>query len=160
MSQSDVAPNGNCELHPKKWVVVAANLLPILGIALGFAFDSYALPPLKDWLTHQNAIDPLGTPLRNALLIATPLALMAASGLGVTAYFWLMAFRILQTKTFPPRGYPIVSKTIVLQGRAALRKTYQLAFFGLFSIAIAGYVLWSVIAIFPETINLLRPLLG
>jgi hypothetical protein len=160
MSRNDVVPKGGRELHPKKWVVIVVTLLPVLGIACGYAFDNYALPPLKDWLAQRNTLDPSGTPFRNAVLLATPLALMAATGWGVAGYFWLMAARIFHTKEFPPRGYPVLAKTTVLQGRAAFRKAYQLIFFGLLSIAMVGYVFWALIAIFPESINLLRPLYG
>lgn len=160
MSRNDVAPNGSRELHPKKWVVIVVTVLPALGIACGYAFDNYALPPLKDWLAQRNTLDPSGTPFRNAVLLATPLALMASTSFAVAGYFWLMAARIFRTQEFPPRGYPVLAKTTVLQGRAAFRKAYQLIFYGLLSIAISGYVLWSVIAIFPESIKLLRPLYG
>jgi len=160
MNRNDTAPHGSRELHPKKWVAIVVTLLPVLGIACGYAFDNYILPPLKDWLAQRNTLDPSGTPFRNAVFLATPLALMTAASLGITGYFWLIAARIFRTKEFPPRGYPILAKTTVLQGRIAIRKAYQFIFFGLLSIALFGYVLWSVFTLFPEIINLLRSLYG
>jgi hypothetical protein len=160
MTRTLPAPESNRELHPKRWVVLAFTALPVCGIALGYAFDNFALPYLKDWWRNMNDLDPSGAPLRNAIILAAPLAFMAATGLATTAYLWLMAFRILQSKTFPPRGYLIIAKTTVLGGRPAAKKGYELLIFGALSIALTTYVIWSIFVIFPDAIRLLRPLYG
>lgn len=84
---------------------------------------------------------------------------MALSGLVLMAYFWLMAYRIFHTQKFPPRGYPIISKTNVLGGRPAIRKAIEFFLYGILSITVSIYVIWSVFEIFPESADLLK-LLG
>ena len=153
---TDVTPT----LLPNKWVVFAVRALPIGAIAIGYLFDTLALPYLQIWWRQQNEMDPSAAPLRYSIILAILLALPAASAFATTTYLWLMAYRIFLTKTFPPRGYLILAKTAVLEGRTALKKAYGLLFFGALPIAIAMYVIWSVFAIFPDIKTLLKPLYG
>lgn len=158
MSRPDPSQQSNLELHPKKWVQPALVALPIFSAALGYAFDNMVLPHLKDWWLNMNRLDPSGIPVRNAIMLATPLALIATTSLATAAYFWLMASRIFRTRTFPPRGYLITAKITILEGRAATKEGCKLLLFGALSIAFAVYAIWSVFAIFPDAIEILRPL--
>lgn len=145
-------------LQPKRWVVGLFTVFPLLAIGLGYVLDDYARPFLIDWLRQRDALDPAGTPLRNAVFLASLLGLMAATTIGMASYFWLMAFRTLRTEAFPPRGYPILAPTQTLVGPAAIKKGRRLVFEGIIAFALGTYVIWSIFSIFPEFSRILRPL--
>lgn len=146
-------------LLPKRWVQIAFGAFPFLGLVLVYLIDNHGWPYLVEWLSKMHEIDPAGSPRRHALVLASLLGSMALSGLALMAYFWLMAYRIFHTKKFPPRGYPIISKTHVLGGRPAIRKVIEFFLYGILAIAISIYVIWSVFEIFPESAALMK-LLG
>lgn len=154
------APDSNSILYPKRWVQIAFTVFPIACIGVGYVFDNYGWSYLKEWLQQMHELDPAGSPRRNALVLACMFGNMVLLALVFTTYFWLMAYRIFQTKTFPPRGYPVVAKTMVLVGHPATRKAIELFLYGIFTIAVSAYVIWSVFNIFPETAALLRLLYG
>lgn len=145
-------------LQPKRWVVALFTVLPFLALGLGYLLDTYAWPSLTDWLRQRDALDPAGTPLRNAIFLTSLLGLMAATMIGVASYFWLMAFRTLRTEAFPPRGYPIVAPIRALEGLAAIKKGRSLILDGILAFALGTYVIWSIFDIFPEFTSILRPL--
>lgn len=147
-------------LQPKRWVVVLIMALPLLGIALGYVVDEYFWPYLMGWLRQQNAIDPAGMSYRNAIFLASLLLLPTISSIMLSCYFWLLAFRIFSTQSFPPRGYIITVRTAVLNGRAATREAVKLVIFGGLNIAFITYVIWAIFDIFPKATEILRPLYG
>lgn len=152
--------DNNLVLYPKPWVVIVLWMFPVIALAVGYAFDNYAWPRLMEWLSFRNEVDPLGTPIRRALLLGVLIGGMAATGITTAGYLLLLGFRVLRTRVFPPRGLPIIAPTKVLHGAPALRKAAEILFLGALILAISGYVIWSVFSIFPEAKTLLSPLFG
>jgi hypothetical protein len=147
-------------LHPKKWVVILFTMLPIIGIGISYAIDSYAWPYFIEWLNHQNLLDPSGQPRRLAITIVTIFVFISINAIIISLYLWIMAAQIIKNKYFPPRGLPILVKTQVIKGRTALKEGYKLFVYGWVVILITAFCIGSVISIFPDITNYVRLLYG
>lgn len=106
-------------------VVVVALVLVLALIQWG------VLPFVVEWMEEHNAVDPAGAPFRKALVVAVGIAGATSMGVVASLWHWLMAYRVYRSSIFPPRGYPILARTAVLRGPAAVRKAHGLLVVGI-----------------------------
>jgi len=147
-------------LYPKKWVVTLFAVLVLLGVIIVYGIDSYGWSYFSEWFDLQNRLDPEGKSRRVAISLVALLTIMAIPGLVLGSYLLLLAVRILRTQYFPPRGFPIICKTAIIQGRLAVHEGYKFLGYSFFAIALPIVVIWSTLTIFPEIIEYIRSLYG
>lgn len=134
-------------VQPRKAVLILAVLLVALGIALSSAWDAWVLPSLKGWIASaesradQNA--------RFATVIAGILVPVVVCSVTLATWVWVLSFRMYRHSVFPPPGYPVVVKTAVLRGPAAVRQAWLHAVVGAACLALCAFVIGSLFSIFP-----------
>lgn len=138
----------NQVVRPKRTVGLFVTALPLLGIAAGYVIDHWLWPHVLEW-AKDPAASQADADVRIAPLIAGMLVIMVLLAVVCAAWFWTMALRTHRHREFPPPGFPVLVATTLVQGDLSVRHTRLLLLAGILSIAICGYVIWSMFSIFP-----------
>jgi hypothetical protein len=95
---------------------------------------------------------------RTALGVAGLVGSIALLCLAVAAWLGAMAWRIRRTGMFPPRGYPVLVKTLQVHGPAARAQALQHAIGAAAAVLLGAGVLGGLFFYLPlaETLRLLR----
>jgi hypothetical protein len=134
-------------VQPRKAVLIAVILLGGLCVALSSAWDVWALPGVKAWIAGaENRAD---LQSRFAAVIAAVLVAVVVLSVALAAWFWVLSFRMYRYSVFPPQGYPVLVRTAVLRGSAAVRQAKLHAVLGALVLAACAFVVGSLFSIFP-----------
>lgn len=134
-------------VRPRKVVLLVGAGLVTLAVATGFVWEGWAFPAIKSWVA--SAPTNAAREERFALILAGLLATVVACSVALAAWFWVMSARISRHSVFPPAGYPLLVKTAIVRGPAAVRQARVHAVLGALVIALCIYVLASLFMIFP-----------
>jgi hypothetical protein len=134
-------------VRPRKALPLVVAGLLALAVAMGLVWERWAFPAIKSWVA--SATTTAAREERFALVLAGILAIVVACSVAVAAWFWVMSARIFRQSVFPPAGYPVLVKTPIVRGAAAVRQARIHAVLGAVVIALCIYVLVSLFTIFP-----------
>jgi hypothetical protein len=113
-------------VYPNKIRVVFFFLFLLLFEGISEWLGPYIKPYVMQWVNqsaHNEAVFTL-------IIISSPMVLTTL----VAIYYWILAFIVRRTKKYPPRGFIIMTRTIILTGEPAVRKCRQLILTGFYVI--------------------------